>query len=44
MEVNVTRPNLFKNFVNVSQEEEDPRALATSFMLYKIGKCTLMSI
>ena len=40
MEINATRRYSMKNlnFVNISQEE-DPRVLATSYMLYKIGKC-----
>ena len=41
MEANVTKRYSLKNltFLNVSQEEEDPRVLATSYTLYKIGKC-----
>ena len=39
MEYNVTRRNSMKNlnFTNISLEE-DTRVLATSYMLYKIGK------
>ena len=34
----LTTPNPNSALKNISQDEEDPRVLAMSYMMYKIGK------
>ena len=42
--VTITTYNINLALKNVSQEDEDPRVLAMSYMMYKIGKIGLWLI